>query len=154
MNIYPNIMPDHEKEYMSKLRLRPTQEKWPHTQWQADTRCPDCGRQFVADYAFKTVTEETWELIKKALLERNSLRGICRIFDVSLMWLLAFVAGLYAVLPADLGINLQNVGGSDAVSLYTLAVEADEIWSFVAKKNNKQWISQLKQLAGRSCCYI
>jgi hypothetical protein len=71
----------------------------------------------VADFAFKTVTIETKELIKKALLERNPLRGICRIFDVSLTWLLAFVAGLYAVLPADLGINLQNVGGSDAVSL-------------------------------------
>jgi transposase-like protein len=65
-------------------------------------RCLDCGRQFVADYAFKTVTEETRELIKKALLERNSLRGICRIFDVSLTWLLAFIAELYAVLPADL----------------------------------------------------
>lgn len=103
-------------------------------------RCLDCGRQFVADYAFKTVTEETRELIKKALLERNSLRGICRIFDVSLTWLLAFIAELYAVLPADLGIDLQRAGGSAAVSLYTLAVEADEMWSFVAKKSNKQWI--------------
>jgi insertion element IS1 protein InsB len=103
-------------------------------------RCLDCGRQFVADYAFKTVTEETKELIKKALLERNALRGICRIFDVSLTWLLAFVAELYAVLPADLGIDLQSVGDSDAVSLYTMAVEADEMWSFVAKKSNKQWI--------------
>jgi len=46
-------------------------------------RCLDCGRQFVA--------EETKELIKKALLEPNSLRGICRIFDVSLTWLLSFV---------------------------------------------------------------
>ena len=90
--------------------------------------------------SFKTVTEETKELIKKALLERNSLRGICRIFDVSLTWLLAFVAELYAVLPADLGIDLQSAGGSDAVSLFTLAVEADEMWSFVAKKSNKQWI--------------
>jgi insertion element IS1 protein InsB len=80
-------------------------------------RCLDCGRQFVADYAFKTVTEETKELIKKALLKRNSLRGICRIFDISLTWLLAFVGELYVVLPTDLGIDPQSAGSSDAVSL-------------------------------------
>jgi len=33
---------------------------------------------------FQGVTEETKELNKKVMLERNSLRGICRIFDISL----------------------------------------------------------------------
>jgi insertion element IS1 protein InsB len=94
----------------------------------------------VANYAFKTVTEETKALIKKALLERNALRGICRFFDVSLTWLLSFVVELDAVLPADLGIDLQSVGDSDAVSLYSMTVEANEMWSFVAKKSNKQWL--------------
>jgi len=50
---------------MSKLWLRLAQEKWPHTQWQQNYRCLDCGRQFVVDYAFKTATEETKGLIKK-----------------------------------------------------------------------------------------
>ena len=33
-------------------------------------------------------------------------------------WLLAFVAGLNAVLPADLGINLQNVGLGRLIPIY------------------------------------
>jgi len=62
-------------------------------------RCQACGRQFVAEPTAKTVTEATRALIKKALLERNSLRGICRIFDVSLTWLLALITELYDALP-------------------------------------------------------
>ena len=76
---------DHEKGYMFRLRLRSAQEKWPQTQnGKQNYRCLDCGRHFVADYAFKTVTEEEIKaLIKKVLLERNALRGICRI---SMSW--------------------------------------------------------------------
>jgi len=102
-------------------------------------RCKDCDRQFVADCEFKSIGEGTRELIKKALLERNSLRGICRIFGVSLTWLLGFVAALYGRLPADLGLNLQSTGlPGSTVRLFT--AEADEMWSFVAKKSDKQWI--------------
>jgi len=58
---------------MSKLRLRLAQEKWTHTHGKQNYCCLDCGRQFCGGLsAFKTVTEETKELIKKALLERNS----------------------------------------------------------------------------------
>lgn len=102
-------------------------------------RCKDCGRQFVADCEFKTIGEETREFIKKALLERNSLRGICRIFEVSLTWLLGFIAALYGNLPPDLGLNLQSMGLPGSPVLL-LTVEADEMWSFVAKKSDKQWI--------------
>ena len=64
--------------------------------------------------------------LKKALLERNSLRGICRIFGVSLTWLLGFVAALYGRLPADLGLNLQSTGlPGSTVRLFT--AEADEM---------------------------
>ena len=110
--------------------------------------CKDCGRQFVIDNSQKRVPEPIRCLIRKALLERNSLRGICRIFSVSLTWLLSFIAELYGNLPDDL--NFQVVGGgSQAVALYTLAVEADEMWSFVGSKDNKQWIWMALDVATR-----
>jgi len=103
-------------------------------------RCKDCGRQFVADCEFKTIGEEIKALIKKALLERNSLRGICRIFQVSLTWLLGFVARSYGALPADLGIDSRRLELLGSAAVHMLTVEADEMWSFVCKKSNKQWI--------------
>jgi len=122
---------------MSKLRLRLAQENGHIHNGKQNYRCLDCGRQFVADYVFQDGQEETRELIKKACwsafiawnlpyfrCQPDVVVGICR--------------ELYAVLPADLGIDLQSAGGSDAVSLFTLAVEADEMWSFVAMKSNKQ----------------
>ena len=56
---------------MSKLRLRPAQKNGHIHNGKQNYRCLDYGRQFVADYAFKTVTEETKGFIKKALLERT-----------------------------------------------------------------------------------
>jgi hypothetical protein len=45
-----------------------------------------------ADCEFKAIGEEIREFFKKALLGRNSLREICRIFKVTLTWLLEFIA--------------------------------------------------------------
>ena len=101
--------------------------------------CKDCGRQFVIDKTQKLIPEPVRCLIRKALLERNSLRGICRIFSVSLTWLLSYITELYGNLPDDLNFKVGG-GGSKTVALYTLQVEADEMWSFVGNKDNKQWI--------------
>lgn len=101
--------------------------------------CKDCGRQFVIDNTQKRIPEDIRQLIRKALLERNSLRGICRIFSVSLTWLLSYITELYGDLPDDLGFKAVG-GGAQAVALYTLKVEADEMWGFVGSKDNKQWI--------------
>jgi transposase-like protein len=48
--------------------------------------CKDCDRQFVEDS--QRIGEELKDLIKVLLLERLSLRGICRVTGVSLTWLL------------------------------------------------------------------
>lgn len=56
--------------------------------------CKNCGRQFVADS--QHIGEEKKALIKRLLLERLSLRGICRAAEVSLTWLLGFIAEVYA----------------------------------------------------------
>ena len=101
-------------------------------------RCKDCGRQFVLDKSQKIISDLTKQLIKNALLERISLRGICRTFSVSLTWLLGYLVEIYAQLPADLNFRLHKT--HTRVALYSLKVEADEMWSFVGRKSNKQWI--------------
>jgi transposase-like protein len=57
-------------------------------------RCKQCNRQFVADNTH-TIPEQTKRFIAKALAERNSLRSICRIFSVSLNWLIKLVRQLW-----------------------------------------------------------
>jgi len=101
-------------------------------------RCKECGRQFVLDPANKRITADEKEKIKRLLAERISLRGICRVMEVSLQWLLSFIVKLYAELPDDL--NFQSGEEIDEIILYSLEAEVDEMWSFVGDKDNKQWI--------------
>ena len=68
-------------------------------------------------------------------MERISLRGICRVAGVSLCWLLNLPEKLYETVPEDLSFSVPV----DA-EIEILFLEADEIWSFVGKKENKRWI--------------
>ena len=79
----------------------------------------------------KTVTEDKKELIKKLLLERIPLRGVCRVVDVSLQWLLGFIVAIYDALPDDL--NVETVNSENGVIIQRLEAEVDEMWSFVGK---------------------
>jgi insertion element IS1 protein InsB len=99
-------------------------------------RCKDCDRQFVEDS--QHIGEEMKDLIKVLLLERLSLRGICRVTRVSLTWLLDFIAEVYAESPDDLNAKVCQARG--VIQLLRLEAEADEMWSFVISKRNKQWI--------------
>jgi len=67
-------------------------------------KCKVCGRQFVFPN-YHNISESGKELIRKALLERVSLRVITRIFKVSLTWLLEFMLTVYEEVPDDLGID-------------------------------------------------
>jgi insertion element IS1 protein InsB len=58
---------------------------------------------------------------------------------ISLRWLLSFIAEIYETLPDDLNVQLPHSVNSQ-VQLLRLAAEADEMWSFVGRKRNKQWI--------------
>lgn len=78
-------------------------------------------------------------MIKRLLLERLSLLGICRVMGVSLRWLLTFIAELYDTLPDDLNVQMPRNSGR-RVKLLRLQAEADEMWSFVGRKQNKQWV--------------
>ena len=96
-------------------------------------QCKLCDRQFVVRN--QTVSLDKQELIKSLLLERISLRGICRVLKVSLSWLINFIEQRYLSTPED----LQFVAPS-AAEIELFCVEADELWSFVEKRENKRWI--------------
>ncbi len=100
--------------------------------------CNQCFRQFVSNPEQLLISDAKKEQIRKLLLERVPLRGICRVEGVSLRWLLSFIADLYLHLPDDL--NCQVKAEAFRLIIYTLESEIDEMLSFVGKKANKQWI--------------
>jgi insertion element IS1 protein InsB len=100
--------------------------------------CHDCGRQFVQCCEQYLISEEKRGLIERLLVERISLRGICRAVGVTLKWLLGFLVQCYEALPDHL--HVQPISCQCNVLMQRLEVEADEMASFVQKKANKQWI--------------
>jgi insertion element IS1 protein InsB len=100
-------------------------------------QCLNCGRQFVTHS--QRITEEGRAMIKRLLLEGLSLLGICRVMGISLRWLLSFIAEIYEALPDDLNVRLPQ-SATGQVKLLRLQAEADEMWSFVGCKANKQWV--------------
>jgi insertion element IS1 protein InsB len=84
------------------------------------------------------ITEEQCLLIERLLLECISLRGICRAVGVGLRWLLQFMVARFHAAPEHL--YVEPPGGTPAVILQRLEAEVDELWSFVGKKANRQWV--------------
>ena len=78
-------------------------------------------------------------MIQRLLLERLSLAGSCRVMNVSLRRLLTFIEQLYEALPADLNVRWPTYPDGP-LELCCLEAEADERWSFVQSKDNKQWV--------------
>jgi insertion element IS1 protein InsB len=99
-------------------------------------RCTECRRQFVLDPKNKIVSDETKDLVRKLLLEKLSLRGICRVADVSQKWLLDFIKQEYTKIPRDLNVKMPP----DSFGVILVRLEADELWSFVGKKKHQVWI--------------
>jgi hypothetical protein len=52
-----------------------------------------------------TITDQRREDVSSLLLERISLRGICRSMGVSLSWLMPCAMDTWAETPDDLGAN-------------------------------------------------
>lgn len=98
--------------------------------------CLSCRKQFVEDPQNKIIPDDTKERIRRSLLERVSLEGICRIFDVSMPWLLGFMEKTFQSLPEDL--NATIIAENDEFEVVVL--EGDEMWSFVGSKENDQWL--------------
>jgi IS1 family transposase len=100
--------------------------------------CHDCGRQFVQCFEQYLISDDKRGLIERLLVERISLRGICRAVGVKLKWLLGFLVQCVKALPDHL--HVQPITCHGHVLLRRLEVEADEMASFVQKKAHKQWI--------------
>lgn len=101
-------------------------------------RCNTCGRSFVACPENVVISLAQRDLIKKLLLERIPLRGISRVVGVSLRWLLNFITQVYEEAPDHLNVDLRFFG--KAIEIQLLESEVDELWSFVGRKANKQWV--------------
>ena len=102
-------------------------------------KCKNCGRAFVLLLEQEPVPEAKKSLTGRLLLERLSLRGICRAVKVSLGWLIKYmVVDLFDKLPEHIHIETEQ-GGKDVV-IHRLEAEVDEMSSFVGHKQNKQWI--------------
>ena len=100
--------------------------------------CKSCERQFSVSNNPHLISDERQALIENLLRERLSLRGICRAVGVSYGWLLHFMVERFTACPDHL--NLRLPASPAKVLMYKLEAEADEMWSFVQKKENKQWI--------------
>jgi insertion element IS1 protein InsB len=101
-------------------------------------QCKACGRQFVPMAEHRIIAHEQRTLIEHLLRERISLRGLCRAVGVSLPRLLHFMVECFAACPDHL--YVRRPAGPTEVVIHQLEAEADEMWSFVGKKANKQWI--------------
>jgi insertion element IS1 protein InsB len=100
--------------------------------------CHDCGRQFVQCFEQYLLSDDKRALIERLIMERISLRGICRAVGVGLNWLLGFLVQCFEALPDHLHVPPVTCHGN--VMIRRLEVEADEMSSFVQQKANKQWI--------------
>jgi insertion element IS1 protein InsB len=101
-------------------------------------KCKACGRAFVLVPENHVITEEQRALVERLVLERISLRGICRAVGVGLRWLLYFMGKRFTAAPEHL--HVQSTTGAQRVILHRLEAEVDELWSFVGKKANRQWV--------------
>ena len=73
-----------------------------HTHYgKQNHKCNECGRQFVLNKEH-TIDEYLREIIRRALMERVSLRAICRMLGISLTWLLDFAVQTWSEAPEDL----------------------------------------------------
>jgi insertion element IS1 protein InsB len=105
---------------------------------QQNHQCKACGRQFVLHADNRVIGDEQRTLVERLLCEKISLHGICRAVGVSMRWLMGFIVARFAALPDHL--HVQPVASPRDVLIGRLEVEADEMWSFVKQKANKQWV--------------
>lgn len=104
---------------------------------KARGKCKQCGRQFVFLRQHTPLSNEHKRRIELLLAERISLEGICRVLEIKAHQLYSYMDELYAEVPTDLSCS---TGQSADIEFHCLDCEADELWSFVLYKANKQWL--------------
>ena len=84
------------------------------------------------------IAEEQRRLVELLRCEKISLHGMCRAVGVRIRWLMRLLVPCFAALPDHL--HVQPVAAPRDGILGWLEVEADEMWSFVKRQANKQWV--------------
>jgi IS1 family transposase len=111
-------------------------------------KCRDCGRQFVENPQWKRREPSSTLMIDRLLLEKIPLAGIARVLKLSASWLQRYVNRCYKARSRQVQVMLKSKG--------SLAVQLDELWSFVDTKGNKQWVWLALDVATREIvgCHI
>ncbi len=94
-------------------------------------QCKDCMSYGTLD-AQRGYDNQTRRQVRRAVLERMSLRGIARVFGVSRRTVAKWLEQWAQQLP-PLATTLGEARRDDVLEL-------DEMWSFVLKKTNKRWV--------------
>ncbi|MBD2077038.1 IS1 family transposase [Phormidium sp. FACHB-592] len=71
-------------------------------------KCRDCGRQFVEDPQWQTVSKDTKATIKRLLLEKIPLAGIARSLQLSKRWLQQYVNHYYRSVALQVKVQLDT----------------------------------------------
>ena len=101
-------------------------------------QCKACGRQFVIRAEGRLVGDEHCMLGESLVRERISLCGVCCVVGGSLTWLTQSMVERFAACPDHLHVQLP-AAPTDVV-IRRLDAKAGEMWCFVGKKANKQWL--------------
>lgn len=111
-------------------------------------KCRDCGRQFVEDPKWKPIDPDTKAIIDRLLLEKIPLAGIARVLQLSPDWLQQYVNAFYNAVPQRVQVQPKTKG--------RLALQMDELWSFVTAKGQQQWVWLALDVATREIvgCWI
>ena len=94
--------------------------------------CHDCDAYGTLEPKSPAYSQESRAVILRAYRERASMRGVERIFKVARQTLACWLHQEAEQLP-ELAETLEPARLDDVLEL-------DELWSFVLKKSNKQWI--------------
>jgi len=121
--------------YCLGLSLRP--KGWNRKRTKRRYKCADCQKHITQRGRDWFVSDEQIVLINALLLERLSLRGICRVVGLCLRWLMSYIKKLYTDQSEGLYEQYRKSPNTDRhIAIY----ELDEMWSYVGNKKNKQWI--------------
>jgi transposase-like protein len=106
---------------------------WNRKKTKRRLKCSNCKKHITTNSEFWFVGREKIELINAFLLERLSLRGICRVVKISLSWLLPYISKLCDSTPDNLNYR-QVKNDKSKVNLQLIDSELDEMWPFVGRK--------------------
>lgn len=100
-----------------------------HTEKQ-QYMCKHCNRYFVEQGQEWFICQKERKMIDRLLLEKISLRGICRVMQVSLSWLMNYVNEKYETLSEKLCYHFRLEKKREKRRLYVRMVplQADEMW--------------------------